>query len=434
MARNGSGTYSLLTNSWNPSVNGTPATAADWQSLINDVASAITQSISKDGQTPYTGNQPMGSNKLTGLSAGTAAGDSLRYEQLFSQGTPTNIASASTVDIGAQLTCLLNVTGTTTITSFGTNYNGPRFLRFAGALTLTHNATTLILPGGANITTDAGDSLIAVPKGSPADGWAVISYERASPNQVISGNLTVNGNTTLGDSASDTVVVNGNMGIGTSSPAYKLDVSGTSRFSGGIGVGTIPAQYGGLIDLYTNDNSVNAGIWVRNDNAGSSAKAGIVLNASGNSWRMSMGSAANNSNALTWEVDVIAPTTLMTLSTSGNLLLTAGTGALGYGTGAGGTVTQATSRTTGVTLNKPCGSITMFSAAGSTTAASFTVTNSLVAATDTVVLSVRSGTNKYRADVTAIGAGSFEITFATTGGTSTDAPVINFTVIKGATS
>ncbi len=111
-----------------------------------------------------------------------------------------------------------------------------------------------------------------------------------------------------------------------------------------------------------------------------------------------------------------------------------GTGGLGYGAGAGGTVTQATSRTTGVTINNPTGAITLFSAAGSTTATTFTVTNSKVDATDTVVISQKSGTNLYQAFVTAVAAGSFNITFHTTGGTATDAPVFNFAVIKGATA
>jgi len=180
MARNGSGTYNLLTNSWNPATNGVSATAVDWQNLINDVASALTQSLSADGQTPMTGNLNAGNNKLTGLAAGSATGDSLRWEQLFSQGQPANLASAATTDIGAQNTVLLNITGTTTITSFGTNYNGPRYLRFDGVLTLTHNATTLILPGGANITTAAGDSAIVVPNGTPANGWRVVGYQRNS--------------------------------------------------------------------------------------------------------------------------------------------------------------------------------------------------------------------------------------------------------------
>ena len=106
------------------------------------------------------------------------------------------------------------------------------------------------------------------------------------------------------------------------------------------------------------------------------------------------------------------------------------TAGVGYRTGAGGAVEQASSRTTGVTLNKVCGAITLVSAAGSTTPASFTVTNSAVAATDTVVLSQKSGTDKYILLVTAVAAGSFQITAYTTGGTTTEQPVINFAVIK----
>ena len=103
---------------------------------------------------------------------------------------------------------------------------------------------------------------------------------------------------------------------------------------------------------------------------------------------------------------------------------------IGYGTGAGGAVTQATSRTTGVTCSAPSGAITLVSAAGSTTPASFTVTNTHVAATDVVILSQKSGTDKYDLSVSAVGAGSFEITFNTKSGTTTEQPVINFAVIK----
>lgn len=105
---------------------------------------------------------------------------------------------------------------------------------------------------------------------------------------------------------------------------------------------------------------------------------------------------------------------------------------VGYVTGAGGAVTQITSRTTGVTLNKVCGSITLVSAVGSATWASFTVTNSAVAATDTVVVSQKSGTDKYMIHVTNVAAGSFQVTSATTGGVTTEQPVFNFAVIKAA--
>jgi hypothetical protein len=110
------------------------------------------------------------------------------------------------------------------------------------------------------------------------------------------------------------------------------------------------------------------------------------------------------------------------------------TGGLGYGTGAGGTVTQITSRTTGVTLNKVTGAITLVSAAGSASFQTFTVTNSAVAATDVPKVCQKSGTDKYIIHVTAVAAGSFDITFATTGGTTTETPVFNFVVVKGVTA
>jgi hypothetical protein len=117
--------------------------------------------------------------------------------------------------------------------------------------------------------------------------------------------------------------------------------------------------------------------------------------------------------------------------TATGAIVSTGTAGVGYATGAGGTVTQATSRTTGVTLNKRCGAITMFSAAGSATAATFTVTNSTVGANDVIILNQASGTNLYDLLITAVSSGSFNITFLTTGGVATDAPVINFAVIDG---
>lgn len=91
---------------------------------------------------------------------------------------PVVLASATTTDIGGQNSHFIDVSGTTTITGFGTTYNGARFLRFTGALILTHNATTLNLPSAANITTVAGDSCIAIPN-QALNGWNVVSYQRA---------------------------------------------------------------------------------------------------------------------------------------------------------------------------------------------------------------------------------------------------------------
>lgn len=97
----------------------------------------------------------------------------------------TSVASATTTDIGSAGSNRINITGTTTITSLGSNSNSAnktRVVRFSGALTLTHNATSLILPTGSNITTAAGDVAIFVSDGS--SNWRCVSYQRADGRAV----------------------------------------------------------------------------------------------------------------------------------------------------------------------------------------------------------------------------------------------------------
>jgi hypothetical protein len=65
---------------------------------------------------------------------------------------------------------------------------------------------------------------------------------------------------------------------------------------------------------------------------------------------------------------------------------------------------------------------------------SFTVTDSAVAATDVVHVAFKSGTNTYIGHVSAVAAGSFQISFTSIAGTASDSPVISFVVIKGVTS
>ena len=108
---------------------------------------------------------------LMGATSATAAHDLLTAPWV-------DLASAGTSDIGAANSANVRITGTTTITALGTALSGvTRHLRFAAALTLTHNATSLILPGNANITTAAGDTAIAISLGS--GNWVVVNYQPA---------------------------------------------------------------------------------------------------------------------------------------------------------------------------------------------------------------------------------------------------------------
>lgn len=86
-----------------------------------------------------------------------------------------DVASAATTDIGAVKSRNLRITGTATITSFGTVRAGTtRTLYFAAALTLTYNATSLITPTAANIAVSAGDSVDLVSLGS--GNWRVLRH------------------------------------------------------------------------------------------------------------------------------------------------------------------------------------------------------------------------------------------------------------------
>jgi len=99
--------------------------------------------------------------------------------QALNHAPSVSLASAATVNIGAAAANAITITGTTTITAFGTIADGAiRVLTFADALTLTHNATGLILPGGANIATAAGDVAVMLSLGS--GNWRCIAYQRAS--------------------------------------------------------------------------------------------------------------------------------------------------------------------------------------------------------------------------------------------------------------
>lgn len=89
------------------------------------------------------------------------------------------ITSAATVDLLFAPGIYGQINGTTSITSFGSGQASiVRILKFDSVLTLTHNATSLILPGGANITTAAGDVAVMVSLGS--GNWRCVNYMRAA--------------------------------------------------------------------------------------------------------------------------------------------------------------------------------------------------------------------------------------------------------------
>lgn len=200
------GTYTLTANAH--AVSGNTISSTAFNNLIDDLAAEMTNSLPRDGTAAMTGvlqatdgtaalpSYTFGSDVDTGLyhsganvigvavngaavGTFTSAGWVGSVTGQVNGGAYIDVASATTTDIGAVLSKSVNITGTTTITGLGTVAAGTeKSIKFAGILTFTHNATSLILPGGANITTAAGDTCEAVSLGS--GNWLVRSYTQVA--------------------------------------------------------------------------------------------------------------------------------------------------------------------------------------------------------------------------------------------------------------
>lgn len=108
----------------------------------------------------------------------------------FNEAAPVTVASAGVLNIGVLASNNVTITGTTAITSFGTYAAGAkRTVTFTDALVLTHNVTSLILPGGSNIATAAGD--VAVMQSLGSGNWRCISYTRADGSALVGGLVSV---------------------------------------------------------------------------------------------------------------------------------------------------------------------------------------------------------------------------------------------------
>ncbi|MFA6040612.1 MAG: hypothetical protein WC733_03835 [Methylophilus sp.] len=380
MPRNGAGSYTLV--SGNPVVTNTTISSTWANNTLSDIATALTQSIAKDGQTVPTANLPMGGFKLTNLASGTAATDSANLGQTQSDatkylasvaGTDTItgslnpaitayaagqtfrfVAAASntgavTININslgakaitkegttalaagdilinalyeivydgtqfqlvnssidwnggtvsgattfsadvtmsgatmkwvkgadvASATALplitdgnyFDVTGTTTITSFNSVGVGTWVaLQFDGALTLTHNATDLILPGAANITTAAGDEAIFIEYAS--GDYRCISYTKASGLPIAGGVTQMTTNSSTAVTEKDFTGIPSTAKIIVIASAGS-SLSGTSSFLVQIGNTTFTTS-----SYVSTSNQYNAA----STTSGVSSTAGFVIN------------------------------------------------------------------------------------------------------------------------------------------------------------
>lgn len=168
MPRN-SGTYSAPAGQ--PVANGDIIDATVHNNLITDIGNEITNSIPRDGTAPPTANIPMGNYKHTGLAAGTANGDSVRYEQAallagatftgyINEARGTVTMHATTMDLWAQPNTIDGTGSAVTITAIANAPQaGAKRTLYPIAGTVITNGATFVVDGAANYTTAAGDAL-----------------------------------------------------------------------------------------------------------------------------------------------------------------------------------------------------------------------------------------------------------------------------------
>lgn len=206
-----------------------------------------------DYDTTPDNNTDMGGIGIQGTSAVNNFDNAFRtlMSQLADFTGGSTIASGTTTDLSTVKGQYVSVSGTSTITSFGTAKAGwMKYLRFTGAATITYNATSMILPGATSITTSPGDYALFVSEGS--GNWRCLEYfsslsgVRPAPKGQING-LTLSNNVTdatndidiaAGECATDSAIPS--LMILASSLTKRLDAAwAVGSGNGGLDTGTI---------------------------------------------------------------------------------------------------------------------------------------------------------------------------------------------------
>lgn len=390
-----------------------------------------TNAFTSTAYLPLTGGTLSGNLTISG--AGFITSGSLSAAAWTTNGVRTQMAAASYTDTsssGTVATAYTDLFGAGTILASSattyTNYYGAFFKAPVASTNVTMTNKYAIGADSANLTAlSIGGNLMTFPA-------AAATIARTDVAQTFSGSNTFTNSTNFG----------GNISLTANGGVIQLRTNATlitSPASASLQHGAADVDTGPVAQTIRSQGALVGGT---SDVAG----ANFTFLASPGKGNQGGGSFIFQTTPAGSTGTVVGTaTTALTINSAQNVIAakaltsSSASGGIGYSTGAGGTVTQATNKSTGVTLNTTTGQITMNNAnlAGQTEV-SFTLTNSAIAATDVVLVTIASGAtaNSYVVGVAATAAGSCviqvgNVTLATTLG---EAIGLNFVVIKGVTS
>ncbi len=216
---------------------------------LNGLTAKNVYRMSPSGPQALTGGEIIVGNVVEVIYDGTEYQLLSVQQQFGGNGPQTPLASNTTTDLGLVFSHNAYITGNTTITSFGSSasttypvYN----IVFGGAMVLTYNATSLVLPGAANITTALNDSAVAMYGGS--GNWSIISYTKASgvavvnPTPLCGANGLVianSGNTTVNMTADSAVLINSSNNAPIYVTSAFVSINETTNGANGLDTGSL---------------------------------------------------------------------------------------------------------------------------------------------------------------------------------------------------
>ena len=304
-------------------------------------------------------------------------------------------------------------------------------LQIRGGTTVQHSTFTGAL---REITIDTDKDVVVVHDGTTAGGFPLAkqtSVDSKVDKVTSTDNAVVRFNGTTGEVQNSVVIIDDNGNVVMPVGSRIIGDFSNATLSNRVMFQTSTSNSNTAVSFIPNGTATSAYVSAHNTSDTTNYSLCSVSCSSTAAMVSSISAGTAPSIPLNF---FVAGINMATLDTNGNFLLLNGGGSLGYGAGSGGTVTQLTSKTTAVTLNKPAGQITTSnSSLASGVQTSFYLNNSLLSTGDN--LSINCSSNANYSVRARVGVGAAEIIIIqNSGSTLSESIVINYSVIKGAKS